>query len=816
MHRDSNLDSLANAPSAIGALAAALVAGVVGAFSAGGEILSAEARAESQPGGAVRAFFSTHCYECHQGEDSEAGLNLEALELDLNEGAVRKRWIRVYDRVRDGEMPPPGSAKLDPGQAEKFLDHLGERLRTFQSSRDAELGRVRGRRLTRREVERSLHDLLGIDIPLADQLPEESRSAEFSTVADGQSLSHFQLERHLAVVDVALEEAFRRALTPEDRYQKHFDARQVARRPERKRTREPEVIDNQAVVWSSGLIFYGRIPATAAPEDGWYRFKVRVSGLKLPKTGGVWSTIRSGLCVSSAPLLAWIDAFEAGEEPKEIEFEAWLPGRHMLEIRPGDASLKKARFAGGQVGNGEGEPQNVPGIAIDWITMERFHRGPDDEGVRRLLFGDLVQAGRNGREFRVVSDSPRKDAVRLLEAFARQAFRRPVPRDQIAGYIGLVESALDDGEDLAEALRVGYRAVLCSPRFLYFTEMPGPLDDHAVATRLSYMLTGSTPDERLAALAETGRLRDPATIRAEADRLLSGAGGRRFVQDFAAEWLDLDQIDFTEPDRRLFPQFDPVVQHSMLDETHTFLETMLRDNLSVSHLIDSEFTFLNSRLARFYDIAGVAGDELRQVALRPEHQRGGLLTHGAVLKVTANGTNTSPVIRGVWVSERLLGETIPPPPDNVPAIEPDIRGATTVRELLAKHRSQEACASCHVKIDPPGFALENYDPAGQWRDRYIQLARGRRDRGPKVDASYVLEDGRQFRDAREFRALIAAQPRRLARAVADKLVVFGTGAPISFADRQVIDRIVDESAEEDYGFRSILRAVVTSPVFLSK
>ena len=175
----------------------------------------------------------------------------------------------------------------------------------------------------------------------------------------------------------------------------------------------------------------------------------------------------------------------------------------------------------------------------------------------------------------------------------------------------------------------------------------------------------------------------------------------------------------------------------MLDETHTYLETMLRDNLSVTQLIDSDFTFLNSRLARFYDIDGVTGDELRRVALQPEHHRGGVLTQGAILKVTANGSNTSPVVRGVWVSERLLGEPIPPPPDNVPAIEPDIRGAKTIREMLAKHRSQDSCASCHVKIDPPGFALENYDPAGRWRDRYVQLIGGRREQGAAVDASYA-------------------------------------------------------------------------------
>jgi len=207
---------------------------------------------------------------------------------------------------------------------------------------------------------------------------------------------------------------------------------------------------------------------------------------------------------------------------------------------------------------------------------------------------------------------------------------------------------------------------------------------------------------------------------------------------------------------------------------------------------------------------------LQRVALEPQHRRGGLLTQGAVLKVTANGSNTSPVVRGVWVSERLLGEPIPPPPGNVPAIEPDIRGAKTIREMLAKHRSEDSCAVCHVKIDPPGFALENYDPAGRWRDKYVQLIAGRREQGATIDASYSLPDGREFRDIHEFRSLIAAQPRKLARNVAEKLLVFGTGANISFADRQAIDQIVDRAAQDNYGFRSIVHAVTTSPTFLSK
>jgi hypothetical protein len=298
--------------------------------------------------------------------------------------------------------------------------------------------------------------------------------------------------------------------------------------------------------------------------------------------------------------------------------------------------------------------------------------------------------------------------------------------------------------------------------------------------------------------------------------MLGVRGEATLPRDLGAEWLDLRLIDFTEPDRRLYPDFDPIVQHSMLQETQQFLAAMLRDDLSVDHLIDADFTYLNSRLARYYGISGVAGDALRRFELEPASHRGGLLTQGAILKVTANGTTTSPVIRGVWVCERLLGQEIPPPPAGVPAIEPDIRGAKTIREMLEKHRSDDSCAACHVKMDPPGFALENFDAAGRWRDTYVALQGSRRSRGAPVDASYTLADGRHFEDLDQFRQLVLADRERLARNVAAHLIAYATGAPVALADREHVEAVIRQAASSEYGLRSLLHAVVASPLFLTK
>jgi mono/diheme cytochrome c family protein len=778
---------------------------------------SLHAQPPAAPPAITRLFIDQHCVSCHEGSEAEAGLDLKSLSLDLADSNGTARWVRVYDRVHEGEMPPKDADKVDAQLAEEFLKSTGDWIRHHQKNLDQTIGRVRGRRLTRREIERSLHDLLGIDIPLADQLPEEAKSAGFTTVASGQSMSHFQLASYLAVLDTALDEAWRRAFSDDDVYQREFSPEQIVRRSPERRTREPELREDLAVTWSSGLIFYGRIPATEAPEDGWYRFNVRVSGLKLPDTGGVWSTVRTGPCVSTAPLLPWVTSFEATADPKDVQFDTWLPKDHMLEIRPGDATLRKGRFAGGQVGTGEGESQDVPGIAFHKIIMERIHKGPDNEELRKMLFGDLqVSSGSSKQRGTIESPSPEADVKRLLSAFARRAFRRLVSDEELQGYVGMATAALAEGQDVATSLRIGFRAILCSPRFLYLTETPGNLDDHAVAARLSYFLTGSPPDSELSRLADAGEVRRKEILLQQADRLLEGSGSRRFVEDFASQWLDLDQIDFTEPDNKLYPGFDAIVENAMLDETQTYLDTMIRDDLSVRYLINSDFTFLNSRLARYYGIQDVTGDELRRWELKPEHHRGGLLTHGSILKVTANGSNTSPVVRGVWISERLLGTPIASPPDNVPAIEPDIRGATTIREQLAKHRQQASCASCHVKIDPPGFAMENFDPSGRWRDRYLAISDGKRGRGPVVDASYQMPDGQDFKDIDGFKSLVTEKPQRLAANVAEKMIVFGTGATISFADRQAVEEIVQQVAEKDYGLRSILYAVIAHDIFLSK
>lgn len=773
-------------------------------------------------------FLTNQCLDCHNATDPAGGLDLSVITQAQNWSEHFDTLVRVVDRVEAKEMPPPEAEQPSEEERTIFVRDLGKRLRSHQNQEYATRGRVQGRRLTNLQLERTLQDLLGIDIPLALLMSEEQRTAGFATVASGQSMSHFQLEEHLKVVDAALSEAFRRAATASDEFEVEFDALGVARKDPKKRCREPEMIDDLAVVWSSRLIFYGRLPVTAAKQDGWYEFKVRASARNKPEQSGVWCTVRSGPCISSAPLLAWVGAFEAQPEPQEWTFIAWLPKGHMLEIRPGDTTLKMANFQGGQVGAGEGEPQNVAGINLHGVTMRRVHLGLDDAGIRKTLFDDLEvveqKIERTGEKRRkdedlvrmeIKSSAPEADLRRLIHRFSERAFRTAITPEQSGPFVEIAIESFKQGQPFLESLRLGYRSILCSPRFLYFQETAGELDDYMLANRLSYMLWNSMPDEELMKVARSGQLTERAILQDQVERMLKSKRGESFVRDLAAEWLDLRLIDFTEPDRRLYPSFDIIVQQTMLEETYRTLQEMLDRDASVTELIDSDFTYLNSRLARFYGIDGVEGDGMRRWQLKESDQRGGILTQGSILKVTANGTTTSPVIRGVWVSERLLGEHIPPPPQGVPAVEPDIRGATSIRELLAKHRSNEACAVCHVKIDPPGFALENYDPAGRFRSVYASIDK-KIGSGIKVDPSYVTSEGQEFADVNGFRKIVCEKREKLAKNMVEKLIIVGTGGLPTYADRDSIRTIVAECSQKEYGIRALLHAVVNSDVFRRK
>jgi hypothetical protein len=420
----------------------------------------------------------------------------------------------------------------------------------------------------------------------------------------------------------------------------------------------------------------------------------------------------------------------------------------------------------------------------------------------------------------------KQEASRLLRRFITLAARGPVPEEAVSKFERLVYARLEKNEPFIESVLAGYQAFLCSGLFLYLQEPP---NQFAIAERLSHFLVNSRPDAELSKLAREGRLRDASVLRKETDRLIAGSGFERFIKSFTDSWLNLRHLRRDDPDIRLYPEYrlDEYLVDSMERETSTFFQTMLRDNLPIRTLVQADFVFVNDRLARHYDLPPVSGSALRRVALPKDSPLGGLLTQGAILKVTANGTATSPVLRGAWIMDRIIGEPPPPPPPGVPAVEPDIRGAKTIRDQLALHTKSSTCASCHAKFDPVGLALENFDILGKWRSRYRGVAEGERVSGidhtghdfsytiaAPVDSSGKLADGRSFKDVREMKAIFAANPRQLARNLLHQFTVYATGTPVRFSDRAEIEKLLDGCAGEGYRTRDLLHALVQSRIFL--
>ena len=775
---------------------------------------SRAAEKETSPLAALTPFLSANCYDCHDDTTDKGGLNLLDLEFAPDQHANFTVWERVFDRVRTGEMPPKKEPRPEAEPMAAFLENLKAPLLAADRQDKAERGRVQVRRLTRREYEHTLHDLLGVDMPLQELLPEDPVTYGFETVSAGQQLSHYNLGQYLEVADLVLNDAFERATNGEKTFTKTFLPEQLGKR-KAGNFRGPEIRDGVSIAWPIRLQFYGQLPATTVPESGWYRVTLKDVLAINPNHDAVWGTLRSGTCSSSSPLLFPIGLVEATREKRDLTFDAWIRQGHMLELKPNDATMKVAPTGakGGNVGyqGRDLKKQGFQGISVTAIKMERIYPNSTRWQLRKNLFAGLTK-----EDVAKLGSKEERQAIlgRVIRDFATLAFRRPVTAEQIAPYVSLGLAALAEPDSRpADALRAAYRGILCSPRFLTFVEKVGPLDDHAVASRLSYALWNSMPDAELRQLADAGKLRDPKTLHTQIDRLLDHPRAQRFVASFTDQWLNLKEIDFTAPDVKLYRTFDTVVQDSMVAETRAFVSELILGNRPVTQLISSDFGMINERLARFYgmkDLPIKAGAGLQRVSL-PADSRSGLVTQGAVLKVSANGTTTSPVVRGVWVGERILGLEIPPPPANVPAIEPDIRGAVSIRDQLDKHRNSESCAACHVKIDPAGFALESFDPVGLWRQKY-----GTAKNAAAVDPSGITPEGDPFKNINGWKAIYLKKPEQLTEAFARHFLTYATGAEPRFSDRQAIDEMVATAAKDHYGMRSILHAVLTSDIFQSK
>ncbi len=773
---------------------------------------------------ALRPFLKQHCYECHDSEVSKGGLDLTGLAYG-DEPAVHVRWVRIFDRVTSGEMPPEKKPRPEAEASRAFLAALKADL----TAQHLAMRSTVLRRLNRIEYRNTIEDLLGMHVAMYEELPEDARSHGFDTIGEALGMSDVHLRRYLGAAEVALGGLELHAHAPASSVR----SLDIGGSGGGKRAISEHMWlakeDGTTVVFTGGLYPSTVMDQLAITDGGPYRIRFTVAAVnaKEPISLALYAgNFRNG---GDNDLLNYYDV--APGAPVTIEARCWL--RAGDTIRPMPQRLTLPQDAKKDLPAYQG-----PGLAFQPISVEGPLLEQWPARGQRLLYGDLALTEPPPAKGKAktppaepIANDPDKDGARLLRGFACAAFRRPVADAEVAPYITLLQDELGKKAGFRQAMEAAASAILCAPDFLYLVERTRPhgtlLDDYSLATRLSYFLTRSMPDESLRRAAADGTLHAPAVLKAQAERLLQGAGAQRFIADFTDGWLNLRDIGATTPDQKLYPEFDDELQVAMVQETRAFIAELIARDLPPANLVASDFAMLNARLARHYGIPGVDGSQIRAVTLPPGSHRGGPLTQGSVLKVSANGTSTSPVIRGVYVMERLLGFQPPPPPPGVAGLEPDTRGATTVREQLAKHRHLESCNGCHRVLDPPGFALESFDVIGGWRDRVRSLTKGdyvKADRdgrrvgyrlGPAVDASGDFEAAGHFRDFEEFRGLLAHQQARITASLAARLLSFGTGRDLGFSDRDAIDRIVQALGPAG-GTRALLLLVVQSEPFLSK
>ncbi len=763
------------------------------------------------------SFFKSHCVACHGPDLQEAELRLDNLSHPTADTAAK--WALIADRIETGDMPPKDEARPRPDAKREFLLWIGTQLRQVQQPESAL------RRMNRVEYENTVHDLLGVDTPLASLLPEDGQVQGFDNVATGLGISSILLERYLEAADTAFDGIIRRIepLAPQTRRAVLMDQKENIGSVKGKKG---------GVIEKAGAFVDftpgwppARVDESHPIEDGIYRCRVAV----WPHEPNDHRTL--SVAVFTGPLFGdgkrhfqgMFDVTGTPENPRIIEFTTRLDAGHALHVLP---------WIYPEHVTWRDKHEARPGVAIAWAETH----GPLDQSFpsksQTQLFGTSdtlqMQEGdsvwmrhrKNVKSHFIDSSQPREDLERIIRDFVPRAFRRPVDDELADQFVKLALDRLDEGRTFEQAVRAGVTAVLCSPHFLLLNREE-TVDDYAIASRLSYFLWSSMPDDELTQLASEGRLSDRKTLHAQVERMIDDPKIERFVENFTGQWLDLREIEFTTPDKILYPEYDELLLRSMLAETKGFFRHILKNDLSVVNFVDSDFAILNQRMATHYGISGIRGhEEFRIVPLPKDSIRGGILTHASVLKVTANGTTTSPVLRGTWVLDHLLGQPAPPPPPGVPAVEPDIRGATSIRDQLQKHRENESCNRCHVRIDPPGFALEEFDVIGGHRESYRSLeGKGKRVgntryyAGPPVESDGEMYDGRTFTGFVEFREALASDPETIARALAKKLLVYGCGRPVSRGEQSSVESVVGASRKDDFGFRSMIHAVVDSELF---
>ena len=777
-------------------------------------------------------FLKKHCVACHGPEKMKGDVRIDQLSRDFKRGADTHHWAELIEQVNSGAMPPKKEPRPTQAEISAFVTNLDARLKEGRAVRMAARPAVTHYRLSRKEYQNTVYDLLGVryDPAKPGELNEDTLWHGFERIGSQLSLSPSHVDRYYRAAGLVLDRAF--PVTP-------GEARKVRKTAAELRygggKQQQAALDRFGIKRPLRyLLFPGNVQNalssnwfgnTGPEQSGLYKMRIQASGIRPP--GGQMAHLSIGKRTGEETVDALIefDIQAPEDKPQVYEFEVFLEmpatldfcvvATDVVDRRAGAAFRNALSSQGGYIFTHSSEslllnpnaPQMFDGkgngifstVLLDWIEWE----GP--------LVSEAEKARRKG--LLPPDDATAEIVAEHLQRFAEGAWRRPVKKEELEQYLNSYRTERKAGEKTADAYRVALQGVLTSRHFIYLVEgdtvARERLSDTELASRLSYFLWSSMPDNGLLAAGKSGTLKAEG-LKKEVDRMLADSKANRFVEDFTRQWLQLHRVGMFPPDKKLYPNYDAWLEESMRAEPVEFFREMFAKNISIDGFIHADWTVANARLCDFYGLPEPKSSGFQRVSLKPEDHRGGLLTMGAVLGLTSDGTRHRPVHRGVWVSEAIFGKTPPPPPANVSAIEPSPPESpkATLRQKIEAHRNNANCAACHAKIDPLGLAWDNYDAIGQWRT-LEKVAQGR-GADPMIDPSGVMPDGRTFKDANDFKRLLLEDHEKVARAFIEHLCTYALRRVLTVDDQEDLKAIEAEAKKNQFRVKDIVRAVALS------
>ncbi len=781
----------------------------------------------------VQPFLAKYCVDCHGSQDPEGDVGLEAIFKDPP-GQQIKTLLKIQKVLSHEEMPPKDKPRPPASEIAAVQNWL-EREFLKVASVERESGpRMVLRRLNRVEYNNSIRDLFGVDLKPAKIFPEDDSAHGFDNVGAALTVSPLLLEKYLTAAQYVTDRTIFEK-RPET-VKKRFPASELAGGSTFTHLKAADRLPP-----SGAVVFYSIGPTSQNSENtspypvAYPRphFRPKVAGEYVFRTQawGLGGGVSLNLAHKNYYGVKHLENFPQGDLDFAVIFKVYKADefveRFHLTREPAVYETRVFAEQGQEFTyTFENGPPNVqvsdvevlkqytgPGMAIDWIEVE----GPVYDQWPPTSHQSVFFEGPN-------ATPDRGYAERTLRRFATRAYRRPAVNSEVEDLLKLFDARRREGNSFERSVAAAVELAICSPSSLYLVEpavtpdRPRKLDDFEMASRLSYFLWSSMPDKELFQLASDGKLaNNPAELETQVRRMLKDPKADAFTRNFVGQWLGLRKLHSVAVDSRIYTHHNAYLEWLMERETELFFEEILKHNLSVLNFIDSDFMMLNNRLAMHYGVEGVKGAEFRRVPVPKDGSRGGLTSQASILTLTTCGTRTSPVMRGVWVLDRILGYETPPPPKSVPALTPDTRGGSTIREQVALHRANSLCARCHNKIDPIGLALENYDVVGNWRDNYF-IGTHKRDlkKGREVDASVTMTTGEKVTHPRELRTALLKQKERFCHSLVEKLMTYALGRGMGLADRQTMSELAAGMKDNDYKLSALIVEIVKSEPFRTR